>query len=111
MFSDMFEFLQHFFDDLIAHLGGTFREHIEIVRKVLTRCREARLQLNLAKSRIGQLQLDVLGHLVSYNKIGLPSKALDTIQRIITPSSVKSLQQFLGFASYYRTSGNRNLAM
>lgn len=99
--SDMYTFLQHYFDDLVLHTE-TVDEHLDHLEQVLQRCVDNNVFLNIAKTRILQAELEILGHKVSYNEVRLPEKAVAAVTELKPPTSVKTLQQFLGLVGYYR---------
>ena len=90
-----------YLDDIII-VGSTFEEHMERSKAVLERLRKAGLKLQPSKCRFFQQEVQYLGHVVSRHGISTdPSKIEKVIQWPI-PCSKKEVQQFLGFAGYYR---------
>ena len=90
-----------YLDDIII-VGSTFEEHMERSKAVLERLSKAELKLQLSKCRFFQQEFQYLGHVVSKHGISTdPSKIEKVIQWPI-PCSKKEVQQFLGFAGYYR---------
>jgi deoxyuridine 5'-triphosphate nucleotidohydrolase len=95
------KFAMVYIDD-INIFSETFEEHLEHLRLVFQRIREAGLKLNKAKCNFVRKELLFLGHVI--NKDGI-SPDPSTVQKIIDfpqPRTVKGLRSFLGLAGYYR---------
>lgn len=60
-------------DDLMI-VSDTFEEHLEMIRTVLKRLRDAGLKLNPEKCRFGHTDLKYLGHLVNRHGISIDSE-------------------------------------
>jgi len=90
-----------YFDDLVL-VTKTFEEHLELLRDVFGRLREAGLRLNPKKCHFCKTQLKYLGHIVSDIGIATDPEKVKAIQEFPTPRNVKSLRSFLGLASWYR---------
>lgn len=88
-------------DDLVI-VSDTFKEHLEMLRTVLKRLRDAGLKLNPEKCRFGHTDLRYLGHLVNRHGISTDSEKVRAITEYPTPHSVKPVRSFLGLASWYR---------
>ncbi|MBW0553316.1 hypothetical protein O181_093031 [Austropuccinia psidii MF-1] len=88
-------------DDIIIY-SETWEDHVQYIDRGLSKCTPMNLKISLKKCNFGQQELLALGHKVS----GL-SRAIDHIQVAAVlqkpvPNSIKEMQSFLGFASYYR---------
>ena len=90
-----------YLDDIII-LGRTFEEHIQNIRLVLQRLREAGLKIKPSKCTFFQQKVCYLGHVISREGIAPDSSKTDKVASWPTPLSTKEVQQFLGFSSYYR---------
>ena len=92
----------HVYLDDVLVFGRTLEEHNSNLSKVLTRIREAGLRLKPKKCNFAQESVEYLGHVVSAAGIRTNPTKLRAVKEYPTPSNVKSLQSFLGLASYYR---------
>ena len=95
------EFVQIYLDDITIH-SKCFEDHIKHIEIVLDRLDEVNLKINLDKCTWCALEVTILGHVVSYNKIRMDPRKVKTIQEWLVPKNVKQVQQFLGLANYYR---------
>ncbi|GFY01978.1 retrovirus-related Pol polyprotein from transposon 412 [Trichonephila clavipes] len=60
-----FEACLIYLDDVIAIGGRTFEEHLQNIRKVLSKLRDANLKLNPSKCKFFQKEVNYLGHIIS----------------------------------------------
>ena len=90
-----YKFLLIYLDDIIVH-SKTFDAHIENLREVFQRLKEANLKLSPKK------KVSFLGHQVSEEGISTDPEKVQTIKEWPQPRNVKEVRQFVGLASYYR---------
>lgn len=90
-----------YLDDLVI-VSDTFEEHLEMLRTVLKRLRDAGLKLNPEKYRFGHTDLRYLGHLVNRHGISTDSEKVRAITEHPTPHIVKPVRSFQELASWYR---------
>ena len=90
-----------YLDDIII-VGSTFEEHMERSKAVLERLRKAGLKLQPLKCRFFQQEVQYLGHVVSKHGISTDPSKIEKVIQWPFPCSKKEVQQFLGFAGYYR---------
>ncbi|XP_044031049.1 uncharacterized mitochondrial protein AtMg00860-like [Siniperca chuatsi] len=76
-------------------------KHCHHVAEVLKRLREFQLFLKAEKCSFHQPSVQFLGYNISSSGIQMEGK-VDAIKSWPTPSTVKELQRFLGFANFYR---------
>ena len=89
-----------YIDDILvaSHSKSEHRAH---VRQVLERLQQQGLIINLAKCQFGRQEIDFLGHRITKQGITpLPSKVA-AIRGFARPSTVKSLQEFMGMVNFY----------
>ena len=89
-----------YFDDIII-FNKTEEEHLEHLRIIFQRLKEASLMLEWSKCDFVKKQIQYLGHLISSNGIQPLPKKLDTIKKMPALQSPKEVKQFLGLAGYY----------
>ena len=90
-----------YIDDVIIP-GRSFSEHLGNLQAVLQRLREAGLKLQPKKCAFLQSQVSYLGHVVSSEGVAADPAKVEKVATWPVPMTVKEVQQFLGFAGYYR---------
>ena len=90
-----------YLDDIII-FSKSFNEHIERLKAVFQRLREAKLKLKPSKCSFLQKQVKYLGHIVSAEGIQTDPSKIEVLKNWPVPSNVKEVRQFLGFAGFYR---------
>ena len=90
-----------YLDDVII-LGRSFPEHLNNLRAVFDRLREAGLKLKTSKCNFCQKEVVFLGHIVSEEGISTDPAKVQAITSWPTPTSQRQVQQFLGLCNYYR---------
>ena len=73
-----------------------------MVQEVLSRLDKARLGVNLRKSSFHIKKVEFLGYIISEQGIEMSAPKVEEIQNWATPRKVKDVQEFLGFANFYR---------
>jgi hypothetical protein len=92
-----------YIDDILHFKGDTFKEHIEILCKILKLLTKMGMQISVEKSRFCQASLEYLGF--ELNRTGyrpLPSQRVDAILRIQSPKNVKEVRRFLGTINFIK---------
>ena len=77
-------------------------EDVERTRRVLQRMKELDLHLKLKKCHFGVEEVDFLGLILRPGEIAMDPTKLTGITEWLTPTKVKDIHSFLGFANYYR---------
>ena len=90
-----------YLDDVII-VGKTFQDHLQNLREVFQRLREAGLKLKPTKCDFCALQVEFLGHIVSAEGVQTDPSKTEKVAQWPTPTSRREVQQFLGLANYYR---------
>lgn len=96
-----------YIDDVVVY-SNTLEEHFDRLRKVLECIGGAGLKLKLSKCHFAELELKVLGHVVSKDGIAADPDKLRAVAEFPSPEStspttrLKLIQSFLGLCSYYR---------
>ena len=88
-------------DDVIVY-AKTLEEHFQILKKLLIRCRETQLTLNLKKCEVLRTSVLYLGYVVSGEGLRANPKKVEIVKSHPTPKTKKQLQSFLGMINYYR---------
>jgi len=90
-----------YLDDVIV-FSRTFEGHMERLRLVLQRIKEAGLKLKPSKCQFLQTEVKFLGHVVSGEGVKPNPDNLMKVKLWSSPKTVTQIKQFLGLASYYR---------
>ena len=70
------------------------------MKDVLRYLQEVGLKLNLKKYKFNKLEVEFLRYIIGIKGIKINSKKIKVIQQWPTPTSVKKVQAFLGFANF-----------
>ena len=76
--------------------------HLERLREVLQRHREAGIKLNPTKTVLFEKEVEFLGHRVSEKGISMVPEYVDRILQWPRPTNVVELRRAIGFLNYYR---------
>ena len=90
-----------YLDDILI-FSKDVEEHMEHVKILLQRLREAHLKINARKCNFLKKHVQYLGHLISGDGIMPVPEKLDSLKKMTPPTTVKGVRQFLGFTGYYR---------
>ncbi len=85
-----------------SSLEGTLEDHLDKLREVLRRLREAGLKINAAKSFSCTHEIEYLGYILTRGGIKPQPKQVQAILALNLPNNVKELRHFLGMVQYYR---------
>ena len=95
------EFLAAYLDDLIV-FSETWTEHLQHIRAILQRLREAGLTAKAKKCKFGTDHCVHLGHIVGGGTVYPESAKLQAVRDFPTPQTKKQVRVFLGLTGYYR---------
>ena len=106
LMNDVFyEFVDHFvvvyFDDILVY-SESLEDHLEHLRKMLSKLREHQLYVKKEKCEFAQQEILFLGHKVSKGLVMMDERKVQAILGWPPPSKVAELRSFLGLANYYR---------
>ena len=88
--------------DNIINLDRSFNEHLRNLGTEFNRLREAGLRLKPSKCAFFRSEVQYLGHIISREGVATdPAKVVKVVTWPV-PTSKRKVQQFLGFANYYR---------
>ena len=82
--------------------GRCFEDHLGNLQAVFQRLRQAGLKLQPKKCAFLQRQVNYLGHVVTCDGVAADPTKVEKVATWPTPTTTKEVQQFLGFAGYYR---------
>jgi hypothetical protein len=90
-----------YIDDILI-MGSTFKEHLDLVTKVLQTLVDYNIKIKPSKSEFFKSEVEYLGHIVSKSGI---KKTVDYVKKISEyprPVTVGELREFLGFVNFQR---------
>ena len=90
-----------YLDDIFIY-SNTEEEHVQTVKKVLQLLRDNNLFAKSSKCEFHKDELSFLGYVVSRKGLSMDHDKVSKILDWPEPTSIKALQQFLGFANFYR---------
>jgi hypothetical protein len=90
-----------YIDDLMVY-STTFYEHLNHLRRVLGKVREAGIKIKVTKVFFLRQSTPFLGHLLVEGGIIPNPEKIRAVEEARIPTNRKELQRFLGLASYYR---------
>ena len=90
-----------YLDDVLVY-SRTFSDHLDHLRLVFDRFREAGLKLKPKKCHFGQKSVKFLGHVISKHGVQPDPDKIKAIKEYPVPRKVKDVRAFLGLANYYR---------
>jgi hypothetical protein len=95
------EFVIAYLDDIIIY-NNSKKEHIQHVRKILQRLREANIQTDVDKCEFHIIETKFLKMIVSRDDIKMNSEKVRAIIEWDTSNHLKDVQAFLRFVNFYR---------
>jgi hypothetical protein len=88
-------------DDIVV-FSRTFDEHLDGLREVFDRLRNAKISLKLSKCVFAAPQVDYLGFVLSDKGVQPQSRLTEAVQNFATPKNKKEVKRFLGMSGFYR---------
>jgi transposase InsO family protein len=95
------QFASAYVDDVLVYSEDP-AQHQDHVRRVLTKLREAALPVDIEKSAFGTPSVEYLGMVISSEGVKKDPKKVEAIREWLRPKSIKDVQAFVGFTSFYR---------
>ncbi|GFW60701.1 retrovirus-related Pol polyprotein from transposon 412 [Trichonephila clavipes] len=96
-----FEACLIYLDDVI--IGGcTFEEHLQNIRKMLSKLSDANLKLNPSKCKFFQKEVNYLGHIISAEGVRTDPEKVSAVKNWKHTENLRELRSFLGLCTYYR---------
>lgn len=95
------DYISGYIDDVIIH-SRTVEEHVQHVRTVMQRLRQAQICIKGSKASLFQKSVNFLGHLVGGEGVAPQGKKVEAVANWPIPKNVSEVRSFLGLASIYR---------
>ncbi|KAF8791291.1 Transposon Ty3-G Gag-Pol polyprotein like [Argiope bruennichi] len=83
-------------------MGRSFEEHLQNVRRVLQKLKEANLKLSPSKCHLFRREVTYLGHIISTEGARADPDKISAVRHWTCPTDVHQLRSFLGLCTYYR---------
>ena len=90
-----------YLDNIIVY-SNTYEEHLVRLEAVFSKLKDAGLKLSPSKCHFLCKEIKYLGHMISEEGIGVDPEKIACVKNWPVPKSVKQVQGFLGFTSFYR---------
>ena len=87
-------------DDLLIH-SSTLDQHLQILSELFSILQASGVILNTPKCELIRTKIEYLGFSISLNQISVKQSYLGKISDWPVPETLKNLESFLGFLSYY----------
>ena len=88
--------------DNVIVFSRTYEEHLRRLEAVFEKLKEAGLKLGPSKCKFICKEIKYLGHMISSKGIGVDPDKLECVRNWPVPKTVKEVQSFVGFVSFYR---------
>lgn len=88
-------------DDIIV-FSVSLQEHLEKLRQVFQRLRDANFKIQLDKSEFLKREVAYLGHVITPNGVKPNPDKIKAVLKYPIPKSTKEIKGFLGLVGYYR---------
>ena len=95
------DFLKVYIDDVLV-FSPTLAEHLDHLRRVLVRIREAGLKLKSSKCHLIAKEVEYLGHILTPGGLKPNPTTVSAVKEFPRPTNLKEVRQFLGLSSFYR---------
>lgn len=95
------EDLDNFLDDILI-FSKTWLDHLQVLRQLLLRLRDANLTARPSKCCIGFPKLECLGHMVSEGILEPHPDKIKAIEDAPRPTTKRQVKSFLGLIGFYR---------
>ena len=102
------EYTRSYIDDILITSSGSFEDHLEKLKEVLTHLEKAGFRANVRKCFFGESQLEYLGYHLTRKGIQPQPKKVEAILRLSPPKNKRQLRHFLGLVNYYRDMWKRH---
>ena len=90
-----------YIDDILI-MSASFKEHIEIVGKVLRLLMEYKIKVKVSKCELFRDEVTFLGHVINRNGIRKSPEFVEKVNNAKKPETVREMRKFLGLVNFQR---------
>ncbi|KAK3571632.1 hypothetical protein QTP86_015370 [Hemibagrus guttatus] len=90
-----------YIDDILVY-STSMEGHVRHVREVLSRLQQHHLYVKLEKCKFYRTTVTFLGYVISRQGVEMDAVKVQAVTEWSSPTTVRELQRFLGFANFYR---------
>lgn len=90
-----------YLDDILI-FSTSLDEHLDNLKKIFKRLREAELKIQIDKCSFLQNQTEFLGHVLTPKGVKPNPRKVEIIQNLKLPNTQKKIKSFLGMTGFYR---------
>lgn len=101
VFGDMTPNVYHYVDDFVL-LSSSFEEHMDLLREVAKRLRNANLTVSKEKSSFCFTRVTFLGYVLSRKGLEANTERVKPILDYPRPKTIKELRRWIGLVGWYR---------
>ncbi len=101
LFQYINNFCQVYLDDILIY-SKTKKEHVQHVRQILQKLRDAGLQVDILKCEFHVQETKFLGLLVSIDGLRMDPAKVQAVTNWAVPTTLKEAQAFVEFCNFYR---------
>ena len=94
--------LRVYIENLLHVTKGSWKEHLTVLKEMLTCLQKAGLKVNARKSSFGAHKFDYLDYHVTRDRVMPIPKKVKSIQALVVPKKCKHLGQFIVMINLYR---------
>ncbi|XP_071487443.1 uncharacterized protein [Diadema antillarum] len=91
----------HYIDDILIY-SSSWEEHLNDIRQVCLRLRQAHLTARPTKCHVACKSVEFLGHIVGQGKMKPTPEQIQKVMATTRPTTKKEVRAFLGLVGYYR---------
>jgi hypothetical protein len=95
------EFVRAYIDDILCITNGSLEGHLNKLRQVLIKLRDAYLKVYARKYHFCAIETEYIVYILTRDGIKPQPKKIEAILALKPPVKVKELQRFLGMVQYY----------
>ena len=95
-------YARYYLDEIIVFTSSSLEEHLDHIRDVFRRTRDAGVKLNKDKYQIGSGILEFLAHKIGMGRVEPSGLRVMVMLDFPRPSDWKQVQSFLGITGYFR---------
>jgi hypothetical protein len=94
--------MDNFVDDIITYTSSDFSLHVESLRELFIRARQANVKLRPTKAKVGYTQIEFLGSIVSEGQVRPNNTSIDNILNAPVPRNKKGVRSLVGCINWLR---------